>query len=234
MDIDSKGNLFTSNQSGMICQYDTNGDSINLFAPSISSRLDRLETHWTVNIFIYSSNLQKVDILDRFLHPISSNHLSDFGIYGIIPNATLGNNNTIWLFDESDLKLKKLNYRSNKVLQQQPLNTIFPDKDLKVVKLWERNNMLYIQIRDIGLSIFDNQGNYIKTIIFSGNLPVDIDGEYVYSLQGNHLLKINYLNEAIEKTLMPKGKYKGIALKGKRVFLQGENTIEIYQRPHNF
>lgn len=234
MDTDNRGNLFTSNQNGIISQYDPKGDSINGYSPAFSSKLDRLETHWTANIFIYSSNLQKVEILDRFLYPISSNHLSDFGVHGIIPMATLGNNHTIWLYDESDLKLKKLNYRSNQLIQQQPLNIIFPDSALKLVKLWERNNLLFIQILDSGLSIFDNQANYIKTITLPGNLPVYIEGAYVYSLQGNHLLKINYLDGGSEKLKLPNGKYNGIALQGKRVFLKGEDKIEIYHRPHSF
>ena len=231
LDVDSRGNIFISDQKGTVRQFDQQGDSLNIYSPAFTSQLSQLECHWTVNIFLYASDLQQVVILDRFLHPLSVAKIGDLGILGLVANATLGNNNMIWMFDDTDLTLKKLNFRTKQLVQEQPLNTVLPNSSLGIISMRERKNLLFLQVKDEGVYIFDNQGNPIKKINLPVNLEVAIEGENFFYLQDQVLIKKNYITDQEDKIPIPDKGYKGVALSLRRVVLKGTDFVDIYNRP---
>src|SRR5690606_15247071 len=126
----------SSNTSGDIYLFDRRGKHVNNFSPTRQGRLQQLEASWTVNIFSFSSDLQEYRILDRFLNPIAENSFQLSEI--TLPRASsLGNNNVIWVWDESDLSIKSLDYLRNTILQDQPLNLILGAEDLRISEVRE-------------------------------------------------------------------------------------------------
>ena len=92
--FDNKDNLFASNTSGDIYQFDRFGKKTNLFSPSRQGRLNQLEAAWTVNIFSFSADLQEYRIFDRFLNPLAESNLLLADV-NLEKAATFGNNNTV-------------------------------------------------------------------------------------------------------------------------------------------
>lgn len=166
--LDTRDQLFASNTSGDIYLFDKNGKQLNLFSPVNQGRLHQLEASWTVNVFTFSADLQEYRILDRFLNELSNKQLFSSGI-NLPKAATLGNNNIIWVWDESDLSLKSLNYRQNQIIQSQPLNLILESENLTVTEIREFKNRLFMNVPESGIYIFDNQGNFLQKV----NLKID-------------------------------------------------------------
>jgi len=231
LDVDGRGNIFVSDKKGTVRQFDQHGDSLNVYSPTFTSQLSQLECHWTVNIFLYASDLQQVMILDRFLTPLSVNKIGDLGISGLVSFATLGNNNMMWMFDDTDLNLKKFNFRTNQLVQEQPLNTLLPNSSLGIVSMRERKNLLFLQIKDEGIYIFDNQGNPVKEINLQVNLEVAIDGDHIFYLYDQFLIKRNYITDKEDKIPIPNKGYTGVALSQMKVVLKGIDFVDIYNRP---
>jgi hypothetical protein len=169
--FDTKDQLFISSTSGDIYQFDRSGKGINLYSPERQGRLNQLEAAWTVNIFSFSSDLQEYRILDRFLNPLAENGflLADINL---AKAASLGNNNIVWVWDESDLSLKSLDYIRNTIVQSQPLNLILNSDDLEVLEIREFKNRLFMNIPNAGIFIFDNQGNLIQKIAIKSILKL--------------------------------------------------------------
>jgi len=161
--LDTRDQIFIGRENGDIFLFDQNGKQLNFFSPSRQARLQQLEASWTVNIFSFSTDLQEYRILDRFLNPLIEKNLVGDEI-GLPKAATLGNNNVIWVWDESDLRLKSLNYLQNKIIQSQPLNLILEEEDLNVLEIREIKNRVFINIPKSGIYIFDNQGNFIQKV----------------------------------------------------------------------
>lgn len=161
--LDTRDQIFVSTINGDIYLFDREGRQLNLFSPLRQGRLQQLEAAWTVNIFSFSSDLQEYRILDRFLNPLAENNLTA-GEITLPKAATLGNNNIIWIWDESDLTLKSLNYLQKQILQSQPLNLILDSQNLDVNEIREFKNRLYMNIPSSGIFIFDNQGNLIQKL----------------------------------------------------------------------
>ena len=166
--VDNQGYLFVSDKEGNISQFEKNGKKLNVFSPDRQGRLNQLEATWTVNIFSFSADLQEYRILDRFLNPIAENRIPQDEI-GLAKAATLGNNNIIWILDESDISLNQFDYKRNIIIQHQPLGLILNNVDLDVIDIREYQNLLFLNIRNLGVYIFDNQANFIKL------LPLKID-----------------------------------------------------------
>jgi hypothetical protein len=235
LSVDQNGAVFVSNQNGYLWQFDQKGDSVNLYAPAISTELNHLDAYWTVNIFLFSASQQVMEILDRFLNPLSRNSMADLGLGGYISQATLGNNHGLWLYDETDLRLKKLNFSTGQVLQEQPLNILLATSSLRVLQLLERKNLLFLQVENEGIYIFDNQGNPIKKLPVPGSIPAFVDNENVYHLENQELVKTNYLNGDRSSLALPLlSEIIGVALTRSQILLLTSSSLHAFDRPDNY
>lgn len=194
--LDTRDQIFATTTSGDIYLFDQKGKQLNLYSPTRQGRLHQLEASWTVNIFSFSADLQEYRILDRFLNPIAEN---SFLLNEItLPKAsTLGNNNIIWIWDESDLSLKSLDYLRNLVLQSQPLNLILQSENLQVTEIREFKNRLFMNVPDSGIFIFDNQGNFLKKVNLQINQRMCFFKERLFWIEGKNLKMYSLTNQSI-------------------------------------
>mgnify|MGYP001628060335 CR=1 FL=1 len=231
----NRGNLFVTDNQGYLYQYEAEGSLVNQLATSLSAPVTNLDPNNTVSIFLFSAALQRCEFLDRFLNPISSLSINEAISSGWVSQACPGNNNSLWLYDESDLNLNKFSLINNEVVQAQALNTLIQQNDLEVVLLTERNNLLFLQIAGDGMYIFDNQANYIEKVALTTHNRSVISGDYVYVIQEDHLIKINYLTKTVQSIVIPKEKkFKKLGLSSQEIFLANENILVAYKRPKNF
>ena len=228
----SRGEIFVTNNQGYLFQYNASGSSVNQLATSLSAPVTNLDAYNTVNIFLFSAALQRFEFLDRFLNPISSLSINEAIASGWVSQACPGNNNSLWVYDESDLNLNKYNLTTNELVQAQALNTLIQQNDLKVVLLKERNNLLFLQIAEDGLYIFDNQANFIEKIPLDTHNRSVIEGDFVYVIQEGQLIKINYLTKESKSIAIPKeSNFEKLGLSSQQILLANEKVLVVYKRP---
>lgn len=190
--LDNQGFLFVVDQEGNILQYNSDGQFLNNFSPTRQGKINQLEAAWTVNIFTFSVDLQEYRILDRFLNPISENRIQQKGI-NLARAATLGNNNIIWIYDESDFRLNQFDHRRNQILQQQPLNLILTNSTLAVQEIKEYQNLVFLKITDEGVTILDNQANFIKSLPFENGQRLSFWKKNLLSVTDTNLIMTDFL-----------------------------------------
>ncbi len=229
--FDTKDQLFVSNGSGDIHLYGQDGRSLNLYSPSHQGKLQQLEASWTVNIFSFSADLQEYRILDRFLNPLAEKKFSQAEI-NLVKAATLGNNNIVWVWDESDLSLKSLDYLRNLVTQSQPLNLILGGSDLTVSEIREFKNRLFMNIPESGVFIFDNQANLIKKIGLKTPGRLCFYQEHLFWIAGDSLMSIDLDYEEVTEVMkLPHGNYSEIQLGKNNLALKSGEVLELYSMP---
>lgn len=228
--LDNQGFIMMANQEGDIYQYDRFGDFVNNFSPSRQGRIDFLEASWTVNIFTYSIDLQEYRILDRFLNPIAENRVQTKGI-NLGKAATLGNNNIIWIYDESDFSLKQFDHRRNQIIQQQPLNLILTNSDLMIQEIKEYQNLVFLRIKDEGISILDNQANLIKILPFNTDQALSFTKQELVYVQNGHIHFVDYVNTTTASFAIPQEvKNHSILISDKAVIFYNLSEILIYDK----
>ncbi|RZS96644.1 hypothetical protein [Cecembia calidifontis] len=228
--LDNQGFIFIADLEGNIYQYDRTGKEVNNFSPPRQGALISLEAARTANIFTFSIDLQEYRILDRFINPIAENRVPLDQIT-LAKSATLGNNNIIWFFDEADLSLKQFDFRIRKVQQQQPLNLILNQSSLDIRDMREYQNLLFLNIRNEGIYILDNQANMIK------HLPVMLEQKFsfwknflVYVSDGNINLQ-NFMTGKMETVPLPENiTVKEVLINQYNVILSDGRNIFIYPK----
>ena len=194
--IDSRDQIFASSLTGDIYLLSKTGEQLNFFSPPRQARLHQLEASWTVNIFSFSADFQEYRILDRFLNPLAEKNFLQNEI--ILPKAaTLGNNNIIWVYDESDFSLKSLNYLQSQLIQSQPLNLILNTDRLNIQGIKEYKNRVFLLVAGTGLFMLDNQGNLLKQITIPEIKQLAIYREQIFWIQDGALLSYD-INTAQE------------------------------------
>jgi hypothetical protein len=229
--LDTRDQIYASNTSGDIYLFDQKGKQLNVFSPTRQGRLQQLEASWTVNIFGFSADLQEYRVLDRFLNAIAENSFQLDEI--TLPKAaTLGNNNVIWVWDESDLSLKSLDYLRNLVLQSQPLNLILDSEDLKVTEIREFKNRLFMNVPESGIFIFDNQGNFLKKV----NLKIDqrmcFYKESLFWIEGRNLKMYSLSSQAIfDMGALPSKGIQYLQIGQENMVFVEKDLISVYPLP---
>lgn len=229
--FDTKDQLFASTTAGDIYLYDQNGEQLNLFSPTRQGRLSQLEASWTVNIFSFSADLQEYRILDRFLNPLVEEGFSLAEI-NLAKAATLGNNNVVWVWDESDLSLKSMDYLRNLIIQSQPLNLILNAADLKVSEIREFKNRLFMNVPESGVYIFDNQGNLMRKIEVQGIKKLCYYNEHILWVTNGKLLAISLANnEILALATLEDLATSYIQIGQERLAIVSKNKVSIYETP---
>lgn len=229
--LDTKDQIFASNSSGDIYLFDAKGKQQNLFSPPRQGQLSQLEASWTVNIFSFSTDLQEYRILDRFLNPLVEKGFLDAEIT-LAKAGTLGNNNILWIWDESDLSLKSLNYLQNQVVQSQPLNLLLDSPDLSVLEIREFKNRLFMNVPQAGIYIFDNQGNFLQKVAVKIPQRMCFYKENLYWIEENKLFRYSIeQKEKFEVGELPWNDYFYLQIGQQIVTLIKKDTLEIFPLP---
>lgn len=228
--LDNQDFVFIANPEGNLYQYNLSGKLINNFSPPRQGRLSQLEAFWTVNIFTFSADLQEYRLLDRFINPISENKIPAENI-ALAKAATLGNNNIIWVLDETDLSIKQFDFRTRRILQQQPLNLVLENTDLEVLDIREYQNLLFLNLSGQGIHILDNQGNFIKKLQVFPKSRLSFWKGYLCLIEGNTIRLIDFQSGSEEQFDLSLGtKAIGILINRKAVILYNAQGFNIYQK----
>lgn len=229
--LDTRDQIFASTASGDVLLFDKSGKQLNLFSPPRQARIQQLEASWTVNIFTFSADLQEYRVMDRFLNPIAENSLL-LSTITLPKAATLGNNNIIWIWDESDLSLKSLDYLRKIIIQSQPLNLILNSNDLKVTEIREFKNRLFMNIPATGIFIFDNQGNFIQKADLQFDQRMSFYREHLFWIEGENLKMYSISNRAVKDWgPIPVTGIESVQIGREIITFMGKDVIKVYALP---
>ena len=79
----------------------------------------------------------------------------------------LSYDSNIWVYDEADGKIKKLDENNNVLLESADLRLVF-DASLNPVKIIDNNGQLYLYDLNLGWFVFDYYTAFKKRLIYAG------------------------------------------------------------------
>jgi hypothetical protein len=228
--LDNRGQIYYADRSGGIYQIDQTGRTVNHFSPTRRARLSQLDADRTVNIFSFSEDLQEYVILDRFLNPIVNNRF-DASQVGFAKSATMGNNNTLWVFDETDLSLKKIDFRRQAVVQNQPLSLVLGRDDIQVKEVREYQNLLFLREAS-SVTVFDNQGNYLRSLPYGSDAKLAFFENSLFFIDKEGLVQLSFSSgqrNVYQTPQNPRGSQ--VQIQGGQVVFYGGEKIWVFQNP---
>ena len=133
---------------------------------------------------LFSPSYGKIIQLDNRLNEIDVINVFDFSNLNVTCVGSSYNNEYFWLWDAATQKLEKLDKNKKIVFESNSISALL-GKSINPKYIQEQGILLYISDEENGIYIFDNQGNFIKTIPILGVKAVKVIDDKIYYVKDN-------------------------------------------------
>lgn len=227
--LDNLDNLYIISSTGQIKKYNASGDSMGLYNQVRNfGKLHTLDVSNPLKILLFYKDFSTVVILDRFLAVLTTVDLRKFSI--LQPAAIgLSYDNHIWVFDEYDNKLKKIDEQGTKFLETTDLRAVF-DQGISPQKIINDNKLVYLADSTSGVFVFDNYGSFKKKIALRNWQSIAINSTNVVSTRNETISIYNTATLIQTDKKNPFFKpYLHAFTNGNKFVSFSNQTLEIYQ-----
>ena len=165
LDVDVLDNIYLITEKNQLKKIRPNGDSLAVFNDVKKfGTTTLLDVSNPLKILFYYKSFATVIILDRFL---ALRNTINFRTQNIFKVKTLANSydNNIWIFDEQNVSLKKINDEGNVLSETLDLRQLF-DTVPSPTQIIDKSNFVYLYDESKGFYIFDYYGSFKNNIPF--------------------------------------------------------------------
>ena len=181
-----------------------------------------------MKLLLFYKEFSTVVILDRFLANQSTLDLKRFSILN--PSA-IGNSydNNIWVYDEYDNKLKKIDEQGKKLLETADFRTVF-DQSISPQKIINDNGLVYLADTANGIFVFDNYGSFKRKIAVKNFQTIAIANNYIISTNNELITVFNPSTQLQAQKKIPffNPYFRSFITPSKLVNFSS-NTVQVYQ-----
>jgi hypothetical protein len=156
--------LYLIDQNANLRSYDSQGEVLEIFSPQRRIIPSLLNVQNNIRPFLFYQEAQEYAFLNRFLTEIETYNIGGQGQIGNVQMAVPAQDNGLWLIDESDFSLKKYFPQNQTLTVNTPLAPVLAEMSLEVVQMEEYQNRLFVGLKSGRTLIFDNLGNYLRSI----------------------------------------------------------------------
>ena len=227
--IDALGNFLVFTNNNQLIKINNNGTTIAKF--NYEKRYGQPTYIDPSNPFInlvFYKNYSIITALDQLLTLRNSINLNTLQLFNTKAIASSYDNN-IWIFDDQNFVLKKINEWGKVLLTSMDLR-ISAENAPSIIKIIDNNNQLYLYDPFKGIFVFDYFGTYKKTIAIINWDNLYVSDNIIYGISNN------ILHAYDEKTLIQKDfelpeiflNAKQIIIMNRKVYLLNNQGISIY------
>jgi hypothetical protein len=219
--IDNLDNIYLLSSTDQLKKYSSSGDSIAVYNNVRRfGKLYSMDVSNPLKLLLYYKDFSSIVILDRLLSVRSSIDLRRNNLLQV--NAIgLSYDNNIWVFDEYDNKLKKINEEGQVLLETPDLRMVF-HQSIAPKQIIDHNNQVYLYDPANGLYVFDQLGSFKRKIPITGWSNIGIADKYIL---GIHNLSLQSYNTAT--LLQSEQKFPGHFTPYYRYFIRNNKLVAI-------
>lgn len=173
--LDNLGNIYTLSRNNQLKKLNANGDSVGVFNNVRQyGKIYSVDATNPLKVLLYYKDFGNIVVLDRFLNVRNTINLRRVNIFQV-KAICQSYDNGIWIYDEQDARLKKLNDEGIIVSQSSDFR-LFMDKVPSPVQLIDQDRLVYLYDPDQGLFIFDYFGTMKNKVALTGWQDVQVVG----------------------------------------------------------
>lgn len=173
--VDNLGNIFLTTSSNQIKKLNEKLDSVGIFNDvKRYGNISLVDVSNPLKVLVYYKDFATIIVLDRFLNIRNTIDLRKQNILQVKAIAQSYDNN-IWLFDELDSKIKKID-ETGKLLQESADFKLLFDEVPNPSTIIDANNQLYLYNKNEGWLVFDYYGGMKSKYSIIGWQDVEVTG----------------------------------------------------------
>jgi hypothetical protein len=188
--LDNLDNLYIISSTGQVKKLGPKGDSIGVFNGIRNyGKLYAIDVTNSLKPLLFYKDFSTVVVLDRFLAARTSIDLRKFAI--LQPSAIgLSYDNNIWVFDQYDNKLKKIDEAGNNLLETADFRSLF-NQSLAPQKIINDNGLVYLADSANGIFVFDNYGAFKRKMMLKSWSSMDVRNGMIVRLGQDAIIVYN-------------------------------------------
>ncbi|MEY4628123.1 MAG: hypothetical protein RLZZ595_449 [Bacteroidota bacterium] len=184
---DELGNVFALTLKGQLKKYNNNLDSMGVFNDVRRyGKLYSISLENPLRTVLYFKDYKTILVLDRLMQVVNKIDLRKAGIFQVKAVAQ-SYDNLIWVFDEQESKLKKINEEGQLVFATADLRLVFSEAIVPSV-IFDLGGFVYLYDENKGLFIFDYYGAYKNRIALLNWKDVHPVGKQIVGIKNSQLM----------------------------------------------
>lgn len=230
--VDNIGGLYLITSDNQLKKYNDKGDSVGVFNQVTQyGKLDYVDAQNPWKTILYYKNFATIVLLDKYMNMITAINLRKLNIFRVQAVTTSYDNN-IWLFDEQDNTLKKMDDNGNILSQTVDFRLLFdaaPDPE----KIIDRDGFVYLYDPQKGIYIFDYYGSFKSKLTFLHWTDIEVIGKSIYGFDEKNLYKYtppipDFTTYALPPELVNNS---SIQISNRKIYVLKNNQLEVYNLP---
>jgi hypothetical protein len=186
--VDNLGNLYFVYQNGQLKKLRPNGDSLAVFNNVRKfGKLYAVDVSNPLKVLLHFRDFNTIVILDRLLNERS---VLDLRKHNLLQVKAIGQSydNNIWIFDELDVKLKKIGDDGRLIDQSNDFRQIFDSTPSPSVII-DQDKLVYLYDDQKGVYTFDYYGGFKNRIPFTGWTDFTVINNSLFGRDGSNLYR---------------------------------------------
>lgn len=227
--IDNLENVYVINNNNQLKKMYANGDSVGVFNNVRKyGKLTAIDVTNPLKLLLYYQNFATVVVLDRFLNSRNVINLRKQNIFNVSAIGTSYDNH-IWLFDEGDGKIKKIDDNGAVLTETVDIRNIF-DSIPTPVQITDVDGFIHLYDPEKGFYVFDIYGTLKNKIPFIHWKNTEVIGQTLYGFNDCFLYQYQLNSLQLKQYHLPYFFTKATQIKAinGKVYLLTKNGITQY------
>jgi WD40 repeat protein len=196
--FDNQGNQFNINNNE-IHKMNKAGDTLFVYSSNLYGNIAKLDVSNPMRPLIYYAESQKVIVTDNTLskQQLQIINLDEIDLYQTITIANSSFDNGIWIYDQSNFQLIKINTFLKKTLETGNLSQILAKDNFSPIKMQEANGLLYLECKNNGILVFDMYGTFYKNLGLTNILHWNVANDLLFFITDSEISSFNIKTKEI-------------------------------------
>jgi hypothetical protein len=226
---DNLDNVYVLTPTDQLKKYNSKGDSVAVFNNMTKfGKVTSMDASNPLKILLYYKDFATIVVLDRFLAVRNTINLRKQNIFQVNAISQSYDNN-IWLYDEGDSKLKKID-EQGKLLQETSDFRLLFGQAPSVKNIFDQDGFVYLYDPLQSVFVFDYYGGLKNKILITGWNDFKVAGKFIYGVNQDTLHRYEINSYRVDEQKLPpylKGLRK-IGFTSSRLYALKKNELEIY------
>lgn len=200
--LDALGNLFAITANGQLKKYNPSLDSLGVFNElKRYGNIHSISAQNPLRTILYFKGYKNIIVLDRLMQIINKIDLRKKQLFQVQAVAQ-SYDNRIWIFDEQDYKIKKLDLDGSILFETSDLRLVLGET-MQPSSIFEANGLLYLYDIDKGLYSFDYYGAFKTKVALLGWHDIQEMGNSILGIKEGKLMVYLLNPPSVKEFLLP-------------------------------
>lgn len=227
--VDNLDNIYILNSRNQVKKLNANGDSVAVYNDVKKfGNSTLIDASNPMKVLLYYKDFGTIVALDRLLNVRNT---IDLRKQNILQAKAIGlsYDNKIWVYDELENKLKKID-EDGSLLLETPDFRLLLSQSVAPVKIFDENKYVYLYDSLKGVYVFDYYGALRNNIMIFHWQNFKVAGKYIFGSRNDTLYRYEISSFLYDEWKMPEQIYrsKSFNFTSSRLYALKNDSIEIY------